>query len=128
MQTNTKSNACKMAMALLPVFAVCGVLRAAAMTEIVLDDPLAVTTLSAADSSERTYRLNAGRLVVSHSGALDNAQVVIAQGAVLRFAASCALYAGNSISGAGTVEVGYGATVGTYSRFPEFSGNWVLIT
>ena len=115
-----------MAMALLPVFAVCGVLRAAAMTEIVLDDPLAVTTLSAADSSERTYRLNAGRLVVSHSGALDNAQVVIAQGAVLRFAASCALYAGNSISGAGTVEVGYGATVGTYSRFPGFSGNWVL--
>lgn len=126
MQKNAKRDVGKMALVLLSVVAACGTLCASAMTEIVLDDPLALTTLSAADSTERTYRLNKGRLVVAHSGALRNAQVVIAQGAVLRFAASCALCVGNSISGAGTVEVGYGATVGTYSRFPDFSGNWVL--
>lgn len=126
MQTNTKHHVGKTAIFLLPIVAVCGVLRVVAMTEIVLDDPLAVTTLSAADSSERTYRLNAGRLVVAHSGALKNAQVAIAQGAVLRFTTSCALCVSNSISGTGTVEVGYGATVETYARFPGFSGNWVL--
>lgn len=105
--------------------AIGGILRVVAATEITLDDN-AVVMLASADSSSRIYRLNAGMLVVAHSNALENAQVAIASGAVLRFSTSCTLYATNSISGAGTVEIGNGATLEVYSRFQDFTGNWVL--
>ncbi len=106
--------------------AVGGILCAVAATEIVLDDPSAVTTLSAADSSDRIYRLNSGLLNVAHQDALHNAQVVVASAATLRFSTSCELYATNSICGAGTVEVGKGATLRIRSRFQNFTGKWVL--
>ena len=111
---------------LLAAVFVCSPFQVSATAEIVLDDPLAVTTLSAADSSARLYRVDAGRLVVAHPGALENAQVIIAAGAVLRFTASCSLSTSDAIAGAGTVEVGRGAVVEAHARFAGFTGKWVL--
>ena len=97
-----------------------------AMTEIVLNDPLSVVTLENADFSERVYKVDAGRLVVAHPDALENAKVILSESAVLRFTSSCSFLNSAAISGKGVIEVGYGAIVETHSQFSGFTGKWIL--